>query len=431
MNFGRYFLYGCGQLGVMSLARFFFAWVVFYTATREWGAGEILFAVGLAGTATFAFRIFDSVTDPIAGAISDGWVRSGRERRSLLPLTFFLAPIGLAVIFMPVHSMEHWLRWTLFIGGMFVFFVGYTLYAIPYWSLIDEYSANDDGRKRVLSNVLGTGLLTATAIGLALSPMAVTRLGYFWASVIFAVPAAGLMLLPYFAAPPDAEKPKIGKPQTLGESFRETLSNLMLAFKNRRFVAVMLVFAGSQMSFTVMTTAAPFIAVDLIGGSEADVALMMGPFILTALPAFALVPWLSRRLGWQTAVALAGVLLALVYGGAAFLGIDLIVSPLVTAALLFACGGPMAAVVLGLEGEAVLDCARDDGEGRTAIYFGVYNFVVKGMNGLALFIASLIAESRDQLGAEATRAMGLTAGGFLLLGVILYFALRPRTPATP
>lgn len=70
------------------------------------------------------------------------------------------------------------LRWVLLCAGMFLFFVGYTFYAIPYWSLIDDYSAGDLRTRRTLSNVLGAGLLIATALGFAVSPTLVKRLGH-------------------------------------------------------------------------------------------------------------------------------------------------------------------------------------------------------------------------------------------------------------
>ena len=43
--------------------------------------------------------------------------------------------------------------------------------------------------------------------------------------------------------------------------------------KNRRFLALIALFGGSQMSFAIMTAAAPFIAQDLLGGSERQCCL--------------------------------------------------------------------------------------------------------------------------------------------------------------
>lgn len=434
----RRLLYLCGQLGMMGLARYFFTWIVYYANSTPEGA-QVAESTGASATTLFVgvgaimlgFRIFDGVTDPIAGLVSDGWVRKGKQRRSLLWFSFFIPPIGLAMIFTPGFGMPEWLNWTLLVGGMFVFFVGYTFYAIPYWSLIDDYAGDDQDERRILSNALGAGLLLATLAGAAVSPGLVESYGYTVGALCFALPAALLMTLPYFACPPEIANapPKPADPNAPG-----LLDSLKDAFKDRRFVSVLFLFAGSQMSFTVMTSAAAFIAVDLLGGTKGDVAKIMGPFLLTAIPFFLACPKVSAKLGWEKAVVLASVLLGGVYALTAGLGESLIHSPLTTAMILFSLGGPMAAVCLGLEGEAVLDCARERGnEGAVSIYFGVYNFVVKALNGLAILLADVLASMVPEHGLVAVRGMSLTAGALLVVGVCTYFLYRPRRspPAGP
>ena len=68
---------------------------------------------------------------------------------------------------------------------------------------------------------------------------------------------------------------------------------------------MLFLFSGSQMAFTMITAGAAFICVDLLRGSEADVALIMGPFLATALLTFPLTPWLSKKYGWEKGVVTA------------------------------------------------------------------------------------------------------------------------------
>jgi hypothetical protein len=140
---------------------------------------------------------------------------------------------------------------------------------------------------------------------------------------------------------------------------------------------------------------------------------------------------MTARFGWERAVVIATLCLGGVYAGAGLLGVTLLVSPLVTAACVFALGGPMAAILLGLEGEAITASAAEQGGKVTSVYFGVYNFVVKALNGLALFITSVLAAMSQEHGSVAVRAMGIFAGGLLVLGVVLYFRLRPKAVAAP
>lgn len=428
MRYVRWVLFLCGQVGMMGLARFFFQWVIDFAATESpdiSGTKVALFSAGAVGATMLAFRIFDGVTDPIAGMISDTWVARGRQRRRLLPFAFLVPPAGLVLVFMPTNAMDSGLKWGLLVAGMFIFFIGYTFYAIPYWSLMDDYSQGDESERRVLSNLLGAGILIATGIGFVGSPFLVEAFGFGTAAIIFAVPAAVLMILPYFAAPP--ARPRA---ETVAEAPKPNVwKNLGKAFKHRRFMAVLVMFAGSQMSFTMMTAAAPFIAVDLLHGEKSDVGLILGPLLGVAIPAFLVTPWISRRLGWEKAVMIASVALGVIYLTTAGLGSGIIGSPLTTAMILFALGGPMVAVLLGLEGEAITACADEKGGDAVSIYFGVYNFLVKAMNGVAIFAAGILADQvRGGLGAQGVRYMAMVAGGSLFVGVVAYFFLRVKTP---
>ncbi len=425
VKLGGYLLYGAGQLGVMALARFFFQWILHF-AEPGTSAAPALFAAGVAGSLFLAFRVFDGVTDPIAGVASDAWVTRGHERRTLLWFAFLLPPLGMAMIFAPDASMSEVLRYALLALGMFVFFAGYTVYVIPYWSLVDDYSQGNVRTRARLSNMLGVGVLIATGFGFVISPFLIDSLGYFWAALWWGVPCAALMVLPYYAQP-RSELPS----QRTHARDMPLATGFKLALTHRRFLAVIVLFAGGQMSFTVMTAAAPYIATDLLGGSIRDVAALLGPFLGTSVLGFAIVPRLAFRFGWERSVLVATVLLGIAYGGAGLLGTALVGSPLTTAMCVFATAGPMASILLGLEGEAITGSAADQTAQVTSVYFGVYNFVVKLLNGVALFLTGLLAGAIPEHGPLAVRAMGFVAGGLLVTGVALYLVLRPRQRETP
>ncbi len=422
MHVRGYVLYTAGQLGIMMLTRYFFQWVIRFTDGTAPGATAALFSATLVGLVFFGFRILDGLTDPLAGVLGDRWVSRGRERRSLLWLALPWAPIGLCLVFAPDLGMTPAVRWAVLVTGMFAFFAGYTLYAIPYWSLIDDYSAGDATVRTRLSNAQGVGVLLATGVGFVLSPLAIAELGFLGGAALFGVFGLLFMVLPYFAAPPGLA------PRPTTDSL-PPFAALFGALKDRRFVAVILLFAGAQMSFTVMTASAPYIAERLLGGTLKDVAALLGPFLLTALLSFAIVPRLARRFGWERLTAGAAALLGVVYGGAGLLGKGIVGTPLTTAMLVFACAGPAAAVILGIEGEAITRCAVASGRQVTGTYFGVYNLIVKGLNGLALSVTGLLAEWGRESHA-AVRVMPMFAGCLCVIGVALYWMVR-RAPAPP
>jgi Na+/melibiose symporter-like transporter len=151
--------------------------------------------------------------------------------------------------------------------------------------------------------------------------------------------------------------------------------------------------------------------------------------LLTAILSFSFVPRLAARLGWQKAMLLATVTLGVVYCGTGLLGRAVIGTPMTTAMVVFACAGPAAAVILGLEAEAIIRSATASGPGRTGVYFGTFNFVVQAMNGLAVYLMGLLAE-QARGSAGVVRLMPVLAGGLCLTGVVLYLTLRRRPGAT-
>ena len=180
------------------------------------------------------------------------------------------------------------------------------------------------------------------------------------------------------------------------------------------------------MSFTVMTTAAPFIATELLDGSVRDVAQLLGPLLGIAVIFFLLVPKIQQRFGWLQSMLYASIALSIVYACCGLLGKSLIINPLMTASVVFGLGGPMIAVLLGVEAEGVVDCAKEKGgESLVGIYWGAFNFVVKILNGIAILLASILISYQESWGSLAIRSMGFLAGGCLLAGVGFYYIIRP------
>jgi len=417
----KYLSYGAGQLGVMIVVRYFFQWLIFFCEGRDTGKGA-LFSASIVGLLFFAFRVFDAVADPLAGAFGDSWVKRGRQRRTLIWFSFAVPAIGLTLIFAPTYDMGAALRWVLLSAGMFVFFVGYTLYAIPYWALVEDYAEGQERVRTRLSNMLGAGVLLATGVVFVLSGIVIDKIGFLPGAIIFGIAGTLLMMLPYFAAPPSGGR---ADPSGSSAPLREVLTS---SLKDRRFFALIVLYVGSQMSFTMMTSAAPFIATDLLGGTKADVAKLLGPFLVGSLLSFAFVPRLARALGWERATLVATLALGVAYAGAGLLGQGIIGGPMTTAMLVFAAAGPGAAVVLGLEGEAIARCAQEGQHKSTAVYFGVFNFVVKAMNGVALSLTGVMADMGTR---GAIRAMPITAGLLCAVGVLAYFVIRRTARSTP
>ena len=163
----------------------------------------------------------------------------------------------------------------------------------------------------------------------------------------------------------------------------------------------------------------------------------MGPFLGVAIPFFIVTPWISRKLGWEKSLAFASIALGLIYAMTGALGEAWIGSPMTTAMILFSLGGPMVAVILGIEGEGITACANERGGENVSMYWGVFNFVVKGLNGVAIWICGMLAVRIKMegdgflVGETAVRSMSFVAGGCLALGVVVYYVLKTLDTAKP
>ncbi|MCS6863848.1 MAG: MFS transporter [Gemmataceae bacterium] len=429
MSLLQLLLYMLGQFGIMLLTRYLFQWTLRFSDTpTETGP---LFLASIVGAVFLGYRIFDGITDPMAGGLADWWVSRGRKRTSLLMLSFWIAPVGLVMCFVPDESMSPLVRWVLLVTGMFVFFVGYTIYAIPYWSLVEDYGRAWPEGRRLLSNMLGLGLILATIVGFVVTPLLIHQFGYRDGAAVVAILAMGCMVAPVYAgrlAQADEQLPH-RESVSLGAIIR----SFGKVFKNRRFVALMTLLAGSQMSFTVLTAAAPYIAIQLLNGTDKDVSLLLGPLIVTALPMFAFAPAVSRRFGWEHALIGTSVLLGGVYClTASITGMSLVGSAKVTAMLVFSCAGPMIAVLLALDAEAITACVGSDEKGAVSMYFGVYNLVIKTLNGVALFLTGLLVDlANGSWGATAVRLMLVLAALLLFTGVTLSGLIRRGFSSPP
>lgn len=422
----------------MMMVRYLLQWIIRFSTLEspnvDLGGGIALFSASAMGALMLGFRIFDGVTDPISGAISDRWVSKGRQRRHLLWYAFYLPLIGLALCFAPNHEMAVAVRWSLVSLGLFIFFVGYTLYCIPYWSLILDYSRGSDDTQRRLSNLLGLGVLVATAVGFAITPILIDRFGYLNAAILVGVSGTFFMILPIYAQPKDGLE---GSSTVQHGQQQPVWQTLMVSLKDRRFTALLILLSGAHMSLTVMTSAAPFIAVHLLGGTDADVAKLLGPFLGVGLLCLSFTTRLSRHWGWEKCLLAACAALGLVYASTSSLDQPLIGTPLGSAMFIFMCGGPMVAVILGLEGEAITQCATFTNEDNVSMYWGVYNFVVKAMNGVAIWVCGYLAsritlpDGMSLTGSTAVKAMSWVAGGFLVMGVLLYLAVRSPESTRP
>lgn len=156
--------FGIANLGDTIITEFVGAFLIFFLTNI---AG---IRPSLAGTIVFIGVIWDAISDPIIGTMSDRCrLKSGRRRTflliSIVPIIVFTMLLFTAVDISDGMKFFYFAVMTIF------YWTSYTLFNIPYLSLGSELTTNNDEKTRISSirQVFGTfGLLFANALPLLL-----------------------------------------------------------------------------------------------------------------------------------------------------------------------------------------------------------------------------------------------------------------------
>jgi len=121
--------------------------------------------LGLGLTATglvlLAARLFDTVSDPLVGALSDRFALCGWRRKPWIAVGAAIAGLGLYMVLNPPSKVDgfYLLIWAL------VLYAGWTMVVVPYMAWGAELSDNYDERTRVTAWREGIGLLGLLGAG--------------------------------------------------------------------------------------------------------------------------------------------------------------------------------------------------------------------------------------------------------------------------
>lgn len=127
--------------------------------------------LGLAATGIILLgaRLFDTISDPLVGALSDRFSFHGNRRKPWIAIGAVIAGIGLYMVLNPPMGAAG----VYLLGWSVVLYAGWTMVAVPYMAWGAELSIDYDERTRItawreglgLLGLVGAGALTAIAAG--------------------------------------------------------------------------------------------------------------------------------------------------------------------------------------------------------------------------------------------------------------------------
>lgn len=262
--------------------------------------------VGIAGFVTTAVLIFDMVTDPIIGYLSDRTQSRYGRRAPWMFVGVLVMAAGMVGLFSTPDGMETGVNLAWVVSFFVLATVGFTMVAIPYGAQSGEITQDPKERSTM------TGFRMAFAsigilIGGALIPGLAGNMGYASAALIVTPLMIGAVWLSLLAT---RKAPKVEQAAAVNLS---GMFRLVLA--NRAFVVLVLLYGVMTLAIAMITAGLPFAALYLIldsgdtalsGAAESltVLSLMFAAFVVGSILSQAIWVKLSHNLGKVGALVL-------------------------------------------------------------------------------------------------------------------------------
>lgn len=261
--------FGIANLGDTIITEFVGAFLIFFL-TNIAGIRPTL-----AGTIVFIGVIWDAISDPIIGTMSDRCtLKSGRRRPFLLiaagPIILFTMLLFTAVELSAGAKAAYFIIMTIF------YWTAYTLFNIPYLSLGSELTTNNDEKTSASSirQVFGTfGLLFANALPLLLvtafeNQGMTEKRAWMMAALTLGVIAAVAILITWRST----RGWEIHyKPQDKGEPFFKNLGKVLVY---KPYILIIVASFLFYFAFNTCNATVVYNALVVIGASEAETSIV-------------------------------------------------------------------------------------------------------------------------------------------------------------
>lgn len=340
---------------------------------------ELGLSAGMLAWVLLAGRLWDAVTDPAMGFLSDRTrSRWGRRRPFLL-----LAALPIWALFYLLWSPAAGLTETgLFVHLLACYLALYaftTVFWVPYVSLGMELTPDYHERTRLFGArqafyVLGTavGMLTpplfAKAAGGAVA-------GYPWMAFAFGGLCAGLILVSFARV---RERAREQRSSSFVEGLRTT-------FRNHAFVVLMLTYLVSLVGGSFIAPLTLYMAKYVIR-AEWVVPIVMIAYLAGSIASVALWVRLSRRIGKNRTWAAGMILATAVYATSFSYHEGTWALWIVLAALIGAAHGCTMTLGASISADVIDSDELETGHRREGAFMGIWSFMDKAAIGLAIFV---------------------------------------------
>ena len=351
--------------------------------------------VGIAGLLTTSVLIFDIITDPIVGYLSDRTHSRWGRRVPWMVIGALILSGGIIGLFGVPQSLSL-LGTIIWVGGFFALAtVGFTMVAIPYGATAGEMT--QDPKER--STMMGFRMAFASVgilLGGAVIPQLAggTRDGHF----IAAIYVAPIIILSIWGSLWSTRT----APRILSPSVQGFMSTWLLVFKNKPFVILVCLYGIMTLAIALITAGLPFAAIYLIFDSGNSLlspassalgilSLLFACFVFGSILSQAFWVWMSARLGKVSALIF-GLVIYIILLVAIFINLPSVDIMLI--AILFVVAGMTNGAYQQIPWAIypdLMDITRSEsGDAIEGAFSAIWLFGQKVANAIAPLILSLI-----------------------------------------
>ncbi len=367
-------LYGLGVMAINIILESFGAYAFFFYV-------EVLgLAMAMAAVVKMLHAVWNSVNDPIFGFWSDNTrSRWGRRHIWLVPSMLLTGLVYVLIFAVPQSLRETSGLFWYMLAILLVFETLTTILIVNYAPLFPEYFHGLKQRSNA-AVYYHAGKIFAVLIGLSLTPLVYSAIGFDGMAIAYAVLAVGLLSLALFGNRED--------PQIQGKSTADFLPALKNVLKDRLFWKFSLAITLVLFGVNVVPLALPFYVRYSLKSAPGLTSLLSGTALIACLLVLPLWGRLMQRWNVRRSFVLAILILSL---GMLLLGFRprIVTALSAMVAIGIAWGGIWVCYNI-MRADLVSQNLKNTGKHTEGLYYGLLN-VVQNMGGVLQSAAMLLA----------------------------------------